>query len=157
MSTGQVASPCILSEVLMIKNKELILERWAEYLQNLLCKVHTTAPGFLDDLSTLPIIQKLDDPPSFDGVEKAILNLKDNKTSGPDNIPAEVIKYGGWALHRGQHYFIVDCWSAKCLPQQWKNANKSLVHHHLMPQLSPLVGISLKTQKSLHAWAQMSL
>ena len=62
-------------------NKELILERWAEYLQNLLNKVHTTDPGFLDDLPTLPIIPKLDDPPSFDEVERAILRLKDNKAA----------------------------------------------------------------------------
>ena len=82
-----------------IKNKELILERWAEYLQNLLNKVHTTDPGFLDDIPTLPIIQELDDPPSFDEVEKAILSLKDNKAAGPDNIPADVIRYGGCALH----------------------------------------------------------
>ena len=105
----------------LIKNKELILERWAEYLQNLLNKVHTTDPGFLDDLPTLPIIPKLDDPPSFDEVERAIRRLK-------DNIPPEVIKYGGCALHRRLHNFILDCWSAKCLPQQWKNANIILVH-----------------------------
>ena len=102
----------------LIKNKELILERRAEYLQNLLNKVHTTDPEFMDDLPTLPIIPKLDDPPSFDEVEKAILSLKDNKAAGPDNIPAEVIKYGGCALHRRLHNFILDCWSAKCLPQQ---------------------------------------
>ena len=59
----------------LIKNKELILKRWAEYLQNLLNKVHTTDPGFLDDLPTLPIIPKLDDPPSFNEVERAILRL----------------------------------------------------------------------------------
>ena len=100
----------------LIKNKELILERWAEYLQNLLNKVHTTDPGFLDALPTLPIIPKLDDPPSFDKVEKAILRLKDNKVAGPDNISPEVIKYGGCALHRRLHNFIPDCWSAKCLP-----------------------------------------
>ena len=40
----------------LIKKKELILERWVEYLQNLLNNVHTTDPGFLDDLPTLPII-----------------------------------------------------------------------------------------------------
>ena len=112
----------------LIKNKELILERLAEYLQNLLNKVHTTDPGFLDDLPTLPIIPKLDDPPSFDEVEKANLSLKDDKAAGPDNIPPEVIKYGGRALHRRLHNFILDCWSAKCLPQQWKNANIILVH-----------------------------
>ena len=100
-------------DVVLIKNKELILERWAEYLQNLLNKVHTTDPDFLDDLPTLPIIPKLDDPPSFDEVEKAILSLKDNKAPGHDNIPAEVIKYGGCALHRRLHNFILDSWSAK--------------------------------------------
>ena len=56
-------------------------------------------------------------------MEKAILNLKDNKTAGPDNILAEIIRYGGCALHRRLHNFILDCWPAKCLPQQWKNAN----------------------------------
>ena len=112
----------------LVKNKELILERWDEYLQNLLNKVHTTDPGFLDDLPTLPIIPRLDDPPSFDEVEKAILSLKDNKAAGPDNIPAEVIKYGGCALHRRLHNFILDCWSANSLPQQWRNANIILVH-----------------------------
>ena len=76
----------------LIKNKELILERWAEYLQNLRNKVHTTDPGFLDDSPALTIIPKLDDPTSFDEVEKAILRLKDNKAAGPDNIPPEVIK-----------------------------------------------------------------
>ena len=112
----------------LIKNKELFLKRWDEYLQNLLNKVHTTDPGFLDDLPTLPIIPKLDDPPSFDEVERAILRLKDNNAASPDNIPPEIIKYGGCALHRRLHNFILDCWSAKCLPQQWKNANIILVH-----------------------------
>ena len=120
--------PVRSTDGVLIRNKELILERWAEYLQNLLNKVHTTDPDFLDDLPTLLVIQKLDDPPSFDEVEKAILSLKDNKAAGPDNIPAEVIKYGGCALHRRLHNFILDCWSAKCLPQQWKNANIILVH-----------------------------
>ena len=66
----------------------------------------------------LPIIPKLDDPPSIDEVEKVILSLKDNKTAGPGNIPAEVIKHGRCVLHRRLHNYILDFWSAKCLPQQ---------------------------------------
>ena len=54
---------------------------------------------------------------------KAILSPKDNKTASPDNIHAEAIKYGGCTLHRRLHNFILDCWSAKYLPQHWKNAN----------------------------------
>ena len=118
-------NPVSSTDGVLIKNKELILTRWAEYLQN---KVHTTDPGFMDDLPTLSIIPKLDDPPSFDEVEKAILILKDNKTAGPDNILAEVNKYGLCALHKRLHNFILDCWSAKCLPQQWKNDNIILVY-----------------------------
>ena len=114
--------PVRCTDDVLIKNRELILERWAEYLQNLLNKVHTTDPGFLDDLPTLPIIPKLDEQPSFDEVEKSILSLKDNKAAGPDNIPAEVIKHGGCSLHRRLHNFILDCWSAKSVQQQWKNA-----------------------------------
>ena len=60
--------PVRCTDGVLIKNKELILVTWAEYLQNLLKYVHTTDPGFLDDLPTLPIIPKLDDPPSFDEV-----------------------------------------------------------------------------------------
>ena len=110
--------PVKCTDGVLIKNKELIFARWAECLRNLLNKVHTTNAGFLDDLPTLLIIPKVDDPSSFDEVEKAILTLKDNKTAGPDNIPAEVIKYGGSALCRRLHNFILDYWSGKCLPQQ---------------------------------------
>ena len=42
----------------LIKNKELIHVRLAEYLQNLLNKAHTTDPGFLDDIPTLLVIPK---------------------------------------------------------------------------------------------------
>ena len=109
-------------------NKELILALWAEYLRNLLNKVHTTDPGFLDDLPTLPNTPKLDDSPSFQEVENTTFSLKDNMTAGPDDIPAEVIKYGGCALHRRLHNFILQCWSAMCLQQQWKIANINLVY-----------------------------
>ena len=53
--------------------------------------VRATDPAFLNDLQTLPIIPKRDDPSSFDEVKKAALSLKDNKAAGPDNIPAEVV------------------------------------------------------------------
>ena len=62
----------------LIKNKKLILERWAEYLQNL-NKVHTTDPGILDDPQTLPIIPKVDDPPSFDKVKRPFTVSKATK------------------------------------------------------------------------------
>ena len=87
--------PVRSTDGVLIKNKEFILARWAEYLQNRLNKVHTTDSRFLDDLPTLPIIPKLVDPPFFDKVEKAILSLKENKTAGPDNIPLRSLSMVG--------------------------------------------------------------
>ena len=97
--------PVRSTDGVLIKNKELIIDRGAEYLKNLLNKVHSTDPGFLFDLPTLPIIPKLDYPPSFDEVVKANPCLKDNKTACPDNISVEVTKHGGCALHRRLNNF----------------------------------------------------
>ena len=75
----------------LIMNNELILARFTDCLQNLLSKVHITNMDFQYDLLTLQIIAKIDDPSSFEEVEKAIFCLKENKqpvltTSPPDNI-----------------------------------------------------------------------
>ena len=101
--------PVRRTDGVLIESKELILARWAEYRQSRPNKVLTTAPSFLDDLPTLPIIPILDDPPSFGEMVEAIISLKDNKTASHDNIPVEVIKHGGCALHRRLHNFILDC------------------------------------------------
>ena len=88
LKDNKTASPDNIrsTDGVLIKNKELILARLAEYLQNLLNKVHISDHCFLDDLTTLPFIPKLDNPSSFDEVEMAILRLKYNKTTVPDNI-----------------------------------------------------------------------
>ena len=59
----------------LIRNKVVILTICARCLQSLLDKVHATEASFLNDLPTLPTIQNLDDPPSFDEMETAILSL----------------------------------------------------------------------------------
>ena len=50
--------PVRSTDGILIRNKELILAWWAEYLQILLNKVNTTDPGFMDDLPTLPILSQ---------------------------------------------------------------------------------------------------
>ena len=97
MPTGRLGFPYIQSEVLilfLIKNKDMILARWTEYLQNLLNMGHATDPAFPNELLILLIIANHDEPKCVEKVEKAVLSLKDNKAASPDNIPAEVIKHG---------------------------------------------------------------
>ena len=58
-------------------------------------------------------------------MERAILRLK---TTKQPVLTTSLLRYGGCALYRRLHNFILDCWSAKCLPQQWKDANIILLH-----------------------------
>ena len=71
----------------LIKNKELILERWAKYLQNLLNKVHTTDPGFLDDLPTLPII-----PNDHHPLTKWKRSFSDSKTTKQLDLTTSLLR-----------------------------------------------------------------
>ena len=123
--------PVRSTDGVLIKNKELILQRLVEYLQSLLNKVHTTYPGYLEDQPTLPIISKLDEPPSFDEVEKAILSLKDNKAADPDNITAEVVvvvsspqespRCGVSCIRSALSITIpLSVWSASISPEHWR-------------------------------------
>src|SRR5438552_6228513 len=66
--------------------KEKIIERWTEYIQELLL--------FEDDREALPQIRKDMDGPEIlkDEVRFAIKQMKRNKACGPDNIYAELVK-----------------------------------------------------------------
>ncbi len=52
-------------------------------------------PTVLQRLPKLPPAPELDDPPWFSEVLTAVRSLKDNKSAGPDGIPAEPLK-NGW-------------------------------------------------------------
>ena len=82
------------------------MAKWTVYRQDLLNKVHTTYPFYLDDLPTLPIIPRLDDPP-----EKPILSLKYNKAVGYDNIPAEFVVVS--SSHHSPSLGVLLFWSAQ--------------------------------------------
>ena len=63
----------------------------------------------------------------FDENDAEILSLleesmKSVKTPGLDGIPAEIYKYGCAALHAQLLKFYYICWTAKELPQQFKDA-----------------------------------
>jgi len=82
----------------------------------------------LDLIPQLPIIPQLDHPPAFFEVEVAIKRLKNNKSAGPDGIPAEVFKHGGHHLTHRLHQFIHRARTTEKLPQQWKDATTVTIY-----------------------------
>jgi hypothetical protein len=65
-----------------------------------------------------PLVHK----PSDSEVEMAIEKLKRHKSPGIDQIPAELIKAGGRAIHSEIHKLINSIWNKEELPEQWKES-----------------------------------
>jgi len=70
---------------------------------------------FIDLIPQFPIIPDLDQLPTFYEVCVAVKGLKNNKAAGPDGLPAEVFKHGGYLLKRRLHHFITSTWSSGCV------------------------------------------
>lgn len=103
--------------------KSEILARWAEHYRDLLNRHTQTDPNLLNELPNSPTVWELDNPPTLAEVKRSIAGLKNNKASGPDNIPAELLKYGGDTIANHIHAIITAIWETKCVPQQWKDAD----------------------------------
>jgi hypothetical protein len=57
--------------------------------------------------------------PTCKEVSDIINKLKRNKAPGTDNIPAELIKYGGYILKQRMYNFILSIWNKEQLPMEW--------------------------------------
>ncbi|XP_061884956.1 uncharacterized protein LOC133635724 [Entelurus aequoreus] len=107
----------------LIKDQKQVVDRWAEHFQTLLNQPATPDLAVLDELPSYQTIEELDLPPTFSEVLAAIRSLKNNKTPGPDGIPAEILKQGGYLCTRAIFHYIADIWKRGAVPQQWRDAN----------------------------------
>lgn len=107
----------------LLKEKNQVLDRWAEHFKILLNHINPTEPTILDQLPNLPPLDQLETPPTPEEVEKAIKSLKNRKAKGSDGLPGELFKYGGNQLKSHLHKFFTICWNAETIPDSWKHAN----------------------------------
>ena len=65
-------------------------------------------------------VEPLVPEPSAFEVELAIGKLKNHKSPGIDQIPAELIKAGGRTICSAIHKLIISIWNKEELPEEWK-------------------------------------
>ncbi len=106
----------------LLKDKQQIVDRWAEHFRELLNQQNPVDPMVLDEFPNRPEIIELDLPPTFSEISSAVRSLKNNKAPGPDGIPAEIIKQGGYLCLRSLHLYIIEVWNRGNVPQQWKDS-----------------------------------
>lgn len=101
----------------VIVEREAVLERWAEYFEELLNRSSPTQAGGMEWLE-----QGTDNripPPTLEEVCEVIDAMKNNKAPGRDNISAEQLKQGGGDLHRAIHRLIMKIWETEEIPSEW--------------------------------------
>jgi hypothetical protein len=59
------------------------------------------------------------EPPTYKEVSDTINKLKRNKAPGTGNIPAELVKYGGYIPKHRMYNLILLIWSKEQLPMEW--------------------------------------
>ena len=103
-------------------DREGVLNRWKRYFEQLL-NVHRNQGGSNDDEdSNSETDEREMDEPSLEEVWEAVRKLKNNKAAGVDEIPSELIRYGGEDLIRRIHKLICAIWNKQVLPEEWKEA-----------------------------------
>ncbi len=112
----------------LFKDRHEILACWANHFESLFNHTNSADLHILDNLPDLPPTKHLDTLPLYSELRQAIAGLKNNKCAGPDGIPAEVFKHGGYILTRRLHLLIQNIWEYGTLPQDWKDANIVVIY-----------------------------
>ena len=103
-----------------------ILRRWQEHFNELLNGDATMDPS--PEVEHFPDDGVWVDLPTYGEVKNAIASLKNNKSPGPDSIPAELFKHGGEKLVDVLHNVIVRVWQSEILPEEWLNGALCPLH-----------------------------
>ena len=100
----------------LLKDKSAILDRWAEHFRTLLNQRYPTDPNILDQVPAVPLAVEMDNQPTFLETTNAIKLLKNNKAPGPDGLPSELFKAGGYTLHTKLHELMLLIWNNEQVP-----------------------------------------
>jgi hypothetical protein len=100
----------------LLADSHNILNRWKNYFSQLLNVHNVSDVRQIEVHRAEPLVP---DPSRFE-VETAIAKLKNYKSPGSDQIPAELIQAGGEILLSAIHKLINSVWIKKELPDQWK-------------------------------------
>ena len=100
----------------LLTNNEKVKERWTEYCSGLYNVELNTDISILDtrtegSMETPPILKE--------EVEAAIGGLKSNKSPGIDNVPSELLKYGGEEILQALTDLCQKIMETKTWPKEW--------------------------------------
>jgi hypothetical protein len=108
----------------LIADPHKIFNRWKNYFCELLYVQGAGGVRQTEPHTAEPFVPE----PSASEVEVATGKLKRHKSSGVDQIPAELIKAGEETLRSEIHKLIKLIWNKQELPHQWKESVVVPIH-----------------------------
>jgi len=124
--SGMVRSPAIYDEsgVLLSEGADII-GRWVRFFDNLYnCQTTNVRhqPQFGVDNDTIV------EDPSLEELEECLGGLRGDKSAGEDDVPVDLIKYGGHDLIRRMYDLILSIWQNEVMPSGWNVAVICPIH-----------------------------
>ncbi|CAI5793208.1 Hypothetical predicted protein [Podarcis lilfordi] len=113
---------CSADGATLLKDKEAIALRWKEHYQHLL---NCNSPIAAEVLSQIPQNQVRDQlavSPNLGELCTAINQMKNNKASRPDGIPAKIFKVGGIEFKQQLHKLIEKIKGKEEIPADFRDA-----------------------------------
>ncbi|KAI8433746.1 hypothetical protein MSG28_015725 [Choristoneura fumiferana] len=99
-----------------LTDKRDVLVRWAEHFETLLNVDRVADLGHINSIPPLQGHKALDEPPTLAEVVKAITGQKNKKAVGVDNIPGELLRYGGEQMHSHIWQLFERIWNEEKVP-----------------------------------------
>ncbi|XP_013163277.1 PREDICTED: uncharacterized protein LOC106114561 [Papilio xuthus] len=100
----------------ILSEQKKVLQRWAQHFGQLLGNNVREAP-YEQIAVNIPETNIL--TPTLAEVSIGLKGLKNNKAPGIDNIPGELIKYGGPSTLHALHSLVAQIWNTEKLPSEW--------------------------------------
>ena len=106
----------------LITERDLILQRWAEHFRSVLNQQADFDITVLDEIPQWDVASHLNQPPSTAEVRCAIQQMSSGKSPGADSIPPEIYKHGGEQLLCRLTKLCERIWDQEAVPQDFKDA-----------------------------------
>eukprot|EP00399_MALV-I-05_sp_L67-4_P000160 gene160-65_t len=96
--------------------------RWVEHFEGVLNMDNAIRQETIESLPQYDVLHELAKDLTREEVESALGHAKCGKAPGLDDIPVELMKYGGEALVEMIHEVVLEFWRAGKVPQELKDA-----------------------------------
>lgn len=103
----------------ILTESKQIKDRWTEYIKDLFTDKNTYKKETLEVLRDRKIVNEEESEITTEEITRAMNKMKNNKSTGKDDIPIELIRAGGPVVCKEIHKICQEIWDSGKWPEEW--------------------------------------